>query len=203
MATRQLTVAASKGDSANKKELTPEQKEKRKKIKCFKCQRMGRYASECTRNSASKHNKSEENNMTTSTQQGMFIPTMCVEISYNEEVNLARDVRNRWLLDSGSTVHIAQTSEWNGHGREWNWDRINCLWYRDPDRRPLWTKENLWNWPMCFMHWSSSRTSSVSQEWLTRVIKWSSRTIAWRYETRAAFWPAKETKLENLEQCID
>ena len=31
----------SKGNSADKKELTPEQKEKRKMIKCFKCQRMG------------------------------------------------------------------------------------------------------------------------------------------------------------------
>ena len=95
----------SKGNSADKKELTPEQKEKRKTIKCFKCQRMGHYASECTSNSASKNNRNEENNTTTSTQQGMFVAT-CVEISYNEEVNLARDVRNRWLLDSGATVHI-------------------------------------------------------------------------------------------------
>ena len=36
----------------------------------------------------------------------MFIAT-CVEISYNKEVNLARDVvRNCWLLNSGATVHI-------------------------------------------------------------------------------------------------
>ena len=35
----------------------------------------------------------------------MFVAT-CVEISYNEEVNLVCDVRNRWLLDSGTTIHI-------------------------------------------------------------------------------------------------
>ena len=59
---------------------------------------MGYYVSECTSNSASKNNKNEENNTTTATtQQGMFV-TMRVELSYNEEVNLACDFKKSLVV---------------------------------------------------------------------------------------------------------
>ena len=73
-------------------------------MKCYNCQKTGRYASECNnQKNAPIKQKGEDANITT---QGMFVVT-CIEARCNDEVNHTCMHKDRWLLDSGaSTVHI-------------------------------------------------------------------------------------------------
>jgi hypothetical protein len=86
----------SKGNTTEKRELTPEQRNKRKNLKCYNSQKMRHYASECN-NQQNAPIKQKGDDANTTSMQGMFMVT-CIEARYNEEVNHMFVHKDRWLV---------------------------------------------------------------------------------------------------------